>query len=106
TAWVIGYNAANLSRVSVLNLMPNGTGGAIWNAGAGPAADANGNVYLLTGNGTFDTTLTAGGFPVNSNFGNSIVKIAPSGTSVVDYFTMSNTVAESNADQDLGSGGG
>jgi hypothetical protein len=34
-----------------------------WNAGAGPAADALGNIYIALDNGTFDTTLTANGFP-------------------------------------------
>jgi hypothetical protein len=75
-------------------------------AGAGPAADAQGNVYLLDGNGTFDTTLTAGGFPSTGNFGNAFVKIATtSGLSVADYFATFDTVSASNADTDLGSGG-
>ena len=105
TAWVIGYNQTNLSRVSVLNLTPNGSDGSVWAAGAGPAADASGNIYLLMANGTFDTTLNMGGFPANGDYGNAFVKILTGGTSVADYFTMSNTVSESNADQDLGSGG-
>jgi hypothetical protein len=76
-------------------------------SGGGPAADAAGNVYLLTANGAFETTLDANGFPNKQDYGNSFVKIAgASGTlSVADYFTMFNEVAESNADQDLGSGG-
>src|ERR1700688_1173765 len=60
TAWVIGYNETTLAQVNVLNLTPNGSEGGIWAAGSGLAADANGNLYLLTGNGTFDTTLTSG----------------------------------------------
>jgi hypothetical protein len=105
TAWVIGYNEANLGRVSILNLTPNGNDGSVWAAGAGPAADAGGNIYLLVANGTFDTTLNGNGFPGKGDYGNAFVKIATGGTSVADYFTMSNTVSESNADQDLGSGG-
>jgi len=76
-------------------------------AGGGPAADPQGNLYLLMGNGTFDTTLN-GGFPEHGDYGNAFVKIqvASSGAlSVADYFTMSNTTSESNGDQDLGSGG-
>ena len=38
-------------------------GPAIWMSGGGPAADAAGNVYLLTANGVFETTLDANGFP-------------------------------------------
>ena len=107
TGWVIGFDEATLARVSVLNLIPNGNDGAMWNAGSGPALDADGNLYVLTGNGTFDSSLNSGGFPVNANYGNAIVKIstANSALSVLDYFTMSNSISESNADVDLGSGG-
>ena len=106
TGWVIGYDASTLSQTHVLNVTPNGNEGAIWMAGNGPAADAGNNIYFLTGNGTFDTTLDANGFPSQDNYGNAFVKLSTSGTlSVADYFTMSNTIAESNADIDLGSGG-
>jgi autotransporter-associated beta strand protein len=105
TGWVIGYNASNLQQVSVLNTTPNGSGGAYWNAGAGPAADVQGNFYNLAGNGTFDTTLN-NGFPNQGDFGNAFIKFSPTGgLHVADYFTMHNTVDESNADTDLGSGG-
>ena len=106
TGWIIAFNAGTLARASVLNITPNGSRGGIWMAGAGPAADAQGNVYLLDGNGTFDTTLTAGGFPNTGNFGNAFVKIATTGgLSVADYFATFDTVSASNADTDLGSGG-
>ncbi|HYM43353.1 MAG TPA: hypothetical protein VET46_11370, partial [Steroidobacteraceae bacterium] len=73
----------------------------------GPAADASGNIYLLTGNGAFETTLDANGFPNRGDYGNSFLKLTPGGgtLSVADYFTMYNEVAESNGDVDLGSGG-
>jgi hypothetical protein len=106
TAWVMGYDAATLDQVSVLNVVPNGSEGAFWNSGAGPAADADGNFYNLAGNGTFDTTLDSNGFPINGNYGNAFIKFSPSGgLHVADYFNMHNTIAESNADEDLGSGG-
>src|SRR5207249_9812308 len=48
----------------------------------------------------------AQGFPINGNYGNAFMKLSISGTlAVADYFNMFNTVAESNADEDLGSGG-
>ncbi len=105
--WVLSYNETTLAQTGVLSLEPNGSDGAIWAAGAGPAADANGNIYLLTGNGTFDTTLNSSSFPAKGDFGNAFVKIATSsgGMSVVDYFTMTNTVSESDGDVDLGSAG-
>jgi hypothetical protein len=61
---------------------------------------------FLVGNGTFDTTLDSRGFPINGDCGNCFVKISTSGPlALSDYFTMYNTVAESDADLDLGSGG-
>jgi hypothetical protein len=73
----------------------------------GPAADSSGNIYLLTANGAFETTMDTNGFPNKQDYGNSFLKIssAGAGLAVLDYFAMFNEVAESNADQDLGSGG-
>jgi hypothetical protein len=107
TSWVMGYNEASLAQVSVLNLTPNGNDGGIWSAGSGPAADAAGNLYALLGNGTFETNLTANGFPSNSGYGNAFVKLSTGGgtLAVSDYFNMSGTVSESGGDIDLGSGG-
>jgi len=102
----MAYDPLTLAQTSVLNLTPNGSMGGIWMAGAGPAADAAGNIYLLDGNGTFDTTLNASGFPVNGNFGNAFLKISTTGgLAVADYFATFDTVSKSNADTDLGSGG-
>jgi hypothetical protein len=60
----------------VLNVTPNGSEGAIWAAGAGPAADSNGNIYFLDANGTFDTNLNANGFPAEGDYGNAIMKLS------------------------------
>jgi Immunoglobulin I-set domain len=105
--WLMAYNETSLAQTSVLNVTPNGSDGAIWMAGAGLAADSSGNIYFLDANGTFDTTLTAGGFPVNGDYGNAFLKISTAGNvlAVADYFNMHNTVSESGSDEDLGSGG-
>ena len=107
TSWVIAYNQNTLARTAVLNLTPNGTHGAIWASGAAPGVDGSGNLFALTGDGTFETTLDANGFPNRGDFGNCFVKLSTANNSlqVADYWTMYNTVAESNADADLGSGG-
>jgi Immunoglobulin I-set domain len=106
TGWIIGYNQTTLKQTGVLNITPNGSEGAIWMAGDGPAADSSGNFYFLVANGTFDNTL-ANGRPSSGDYGNAFIKISTSGNnlSVGDYFTMFNTTSESDADQDLGSGG-
>jgi len=106
--WIITYAESSLARNGVLNVAANSSSGpAIWMAGGGPAVDSSGNVYLLTANGAFETTMDANGFPSRQDFGNSFLKIsnAGAGLKVLDYLPLSNEVAESNADQDLGSGG-
>jgi hypothetical protein len=105
--WVMGYSESTLQQVSVLNLTPNGTAGAIWMSGSGLAADGTGNIYFLDANGTFDDTLNASQFPENDDYGNSFLKLSTSGNtlSVADYFTMHDTDAETSIDEDLGSGG-
>jgi hypothetical protein len=109
TGWIIAYGESTLQRTAVLNVAPNSAGGgpAIWMAGGGPAVDSTGNIYLLTANGVFDTTLDASGFPSQGDYGNSFLKIATAGgtLSVADYFAMYNEVDESDGDVDLGSGG-
>ena len=111
--WIIAFDQATLGLTSALNVARSASGSgfasqgpAIWMSGGGPAADTAGNVYLLTANGRFETTL-AGGFPSGGDYGNSFLKIssAAGALSVGDYFTMSGEVAESSGDQDLGSGG-
>lgn len=109
TGWIIAYSGSTLARTAVFNAAPNsgGVGPAIWMAGGGPAADASGNVYLLTANGAFETTLDANGFPNQGDYGNSFLKLSTAGGTLTatDYFAMYNAVSESGADQDLGSGG-
>jgi hypothetical protein len=106
SAWIMGYNETSLAQVSVLNLTPNGNDGSVWASGAGPAVDSNGNLFFLLANGTFDTSLNADGFPSQGDYGNAFVNVSTaSGLAVKDYFTMDNTVSESDGDVDLGSGG-
>lgn len=117
TSWVISYSESTLQQVSVLNLTANGSKqngeeGGIWSAGSGPATDASGFIYLLVGNGTFDTTLDGNGFPTERDFGNSFMKLSASGSSltVADFFAMDDpsgedAESESSDNMDLGSGG-
>jgi hypothetical protein len=107
TGWIIGYDEHTLAQTNVLNITPNGSEAAIWMSGAGLAADSASNIYFLAGNGTFDTNLNANGFPNQGDYGNSFMKLSTTSNrlAVADYFCMSNTVAESSVDADLGSGG-
>lgn len=107
TGWMIGYDQKTLAQTSVLNVTPNGGEGSFWNAGAGPAADASGNIIALQANGTFDSTMDARGFPSQQNFGNSFLKISTTNRqlAVADYFAPFNIESENSVDEDLGSGG-
>lgn len=96
--WIIGYDAKTLRQTSVLVATPNGYAGAFWQAGVAPAADSEGNLYLVSGNGIFDAA--SGG----SDFGESVLKLSPN-LSASDYFTPYNADALSDQDIDLGSSG-
>ncbi len=112
--WIIAVNESTLAISGSLNVALGASGSgfasqgpAIWMSGGGPAVDSAGNVYLLTANGRFETTLNAAGFPSGGDYGNSFLKLSFSGgtISVADYFTMSGELSESANDEDLGSGG-
>jgi hypothetical protein len=103
--WIIGYhawgyNANSLRQSAVFVDTPNWDAGSFWQAGAAPAADANGNIYVVSANGTFDANL--GG----SDLGESILKISTSQRlAVADYFTPFDADSLSDKDLDLGSSG-
>ena len=100
--WVLGYNAQNLQQQeAVFTTTPQGKRGGIWQSGAGLAADQNGNIYFMDGDGTFDAN--TGG----SDYGMSMIRLSISsdGLTVADYFTPFNEAKLSVVDKDLGSGG-
>lgn len=99
--WMIGYNAATLTQAAVFNATANGSRAGIWMSGGAPAADTSGNLFLSTGNGTFDATSATS---PNNDFGDSILKISPS-LSVADWFTPFNQSVLQSNDLDLGAGG-
>jgi len=98
--WVMSYDARSLKQTGVLNVSPRAKESGIWQADAGPAADSDGNVYLITGNGGF--TAASGG----RDYGDSVLKIAltANGLSVLDYFTPADQAHLNDTDGDFGSG--
>jgi fibronectin type 3 domain-containing protein len=98
--WVIGFDKSTLQIVATFNANPNGSDSGIWMAGGAPAVDTFGNLYFLTGNGTFDAD--SGGL----DYGDSTVKLSTSGgLSVSSWFTPSDQSNLQAGDQDHGSGG-
>jgi hypothetical protein len=122
--WLMAYDAASLRLLDAFNtspdvpppgfgndLNPYGNDAGIWMSGFGPAADADGNIYFATGNGSF------GG----RDYGCSVLKlhqderwIVPPGRGkpllvpylrVVDSYTPYNQRDLNKDDGDLGSGG-
>jgi hypothetical protein len=117
--WVLGFDPGNLQIVAVFNTTPNGGMAGIWEAGGRLSSDDQNNLYLETGNGSFDgSQLDGSGFPIDANYGDCFIKLAwdqPSTETnqnsngwrlkVVDYFTPSNNDTINGADLDLGSCG-
>jgi hypothetical protein len=97
--WLFGYDAATLSQKFVFSTTDAtgsaSNGASIWSGGAGPAADASGNIYFSTGNGTFDG---------KKNFSESVIKLSPTGT-LLDSFTPFNQNIFDANDIDLASAG-
>ncbi len=99
--WVLGYDATALQQRIVYNVTPDGYAGGMWESGAGMAADAQGNLYVVTGNGTVGVS----GDPTNlRNRGESALKLVPSGSTlqVASYFTPFNFQFLNDDDIDYG----
>jgi hypothetical protein len=99
--WVIAYDGRSLKQLGALIVTPNGSAAGIWQGDAGLAADSAGNVFAVTGNGTFNESGTP------PDYGNSVLKLGlgKNGLEVRDFFTPSDQAAMSSEDADLGSSG-
>ncbi len=99
SGWVLAYDAKTLAPIAAWCSTPRGVNGGIWASGQGPAADGAGNVYVSTGNGSFDAR--------HGNFGGSVVKLRLEGRrfAVKGYFAPCNQQKLSELDLDLGSAG-
>jgi hypothetical protein len=98
--WVMGFNASNIAQApAVFNDSPNGSRSGIWMGGGAPAADSGNNLYVITGNGTYDGT-------TNADFGDSFLKLSTSsGIAIGDWFTPADEATLEGNDADFGSGG-
>jgi len=93
--FLMAYEAQTLTQVSVLNTSPTGSEASIWQSGQGPAVDEEGNVYVVTGNGSWDGV---------RNFSEIFLKLN-SKLSLIDWFTPTNHLALDREDADLNSSG-
>lgn len=97
--WVMAYDAQSLNQKAILNVNPDGKEAGIWLSDTGPAMDGDGNLYVPTGNGTFDA-----GFG-GRDYGDSVLKLDGSTLAIRDYFTPNEQERISDADSDVGSSG-
>jgi fibronectin type 3 domain-containing protein len=115
--WVLGYSASTMQMTGMFNANPNGNDDGIWQSGGRIEIDSSGALYFETGNGLFDSALNAQGFPVNGDYGDSVVKlVTDSSTSsnpningwgfhVADYFAPFDQQTLNNDDTDMASSG-
>jgi hypothetical protein len=114
--WVLGYDSKTLQQKIVYNDTPNGEAGGLWESGMGMAADAQGNLYVVSGNGTVgknaytpsdNGTSALGSNPDPTDLsgrGESAMKLTPSGSTlqVSSYFTPTNYLDLDVNDLDYG----
>jgi hypothetical protein len=96
--WLFAYNAQTLQQSAGFSTTPDGAEGGLWMAGASASADSSGNVFIISGNGTFDAN--SGGH----DYGDSFIRLN-SNLGVTGFFTPFNQDSLSSSDWDLGSSG-
>jgi len=95
--WIVAFDADSLRQLDpIFCATPNGEMGGIWQAGNGPASDSQGNLYVMTGNGTFA--------PDARQFGSSFLKL-DAGLKLIDWFAPADVESLNFLDVDLGSSG-
>lgn len=117
--WLIAFDVDTFRSTAAWCTSPHGLGAGIWQAGAGPAADENGDVYIMTGN----YGVEAGGGtapPAAGDLPESFIKLhystpadahSQGALHAVGWFTpfrdadRTKTFQDDFTDYDLGSGG-
>lgn len=106
--WLVGFDATTLLPIPRLVFCdtPDGSQGGIWQGGAGPTVDNNGNVFISTANAgaAYCANQTAG------DIAESFLRFNPaSGLSVnasgFDFWAPGDAPSLGNADSGVGSGG-
>ena len=97
--WILGFDATTLDLKYTYNTTPDGWAGGIWMAGQGISVGKDGNLYVVTGNGTTSADNTK-----VSGRSESLIKLTPQLTPL-DWFTPANYDYLDQADLDYGSDG-
>lgn len=116
--WLLGWQVNTLTPIAAHQVQNDNTlvsdpvGNnkfitGIWMSGGGPAADASGNIYAVTGNSDSSGSPGSGttSFSPPNNIQESIVKFDSGITTLLDYFSDSSLITLDVNDTDLGAGG-
>jgi hypothetical protein len=101
SGWLLQYSASTLQLLhhfhTISTSQPTYELAGIWGAGFAPAIDANGNVFVVTGNGAFAKK--------TGDWAESVLRLPSGLTKVADHFTVSDYRKLNKDDRDFGSGG-
>jgi hypothetical protein len=98
--WILGYDAANLNLKYTYNATANGWAGGIWMAGQGISVGEDGNLFVVTGNGT----TSADNNDYSGGRSESLIKLSPQ-LHMLDWYTPSNFKYLDDLDLDYGCDG-
>ncbi len=94
--WVVGVATSGPPDLVSFEVASDGEGGAVWQSGGAPAVDAQGDLYVTTGNANPDPPQ---GGPDPKKYTESVVKLTPTLSPVASF---KDTVA--GGDEDLSTG--
>lgn len=101
TGWVFRFDADLASHQAYPMIQKQLTGellGGVWMTGFAPAIDSQGNVFVVTSNGSTSPQSQQG-------LSSSVLKLSPDLSTVIDRFTPANYALLDRIDADFGSGG-
>ncbi len=106
--WLLGWETGTLTPLAANDLFdlqatsPNTFFlSSIWMSGYAPSVDDSGNILVVTGNSDYSGTTYDG----VTNIQESVIKLSPDLSSVLDLFTPSDWSSLDQGDTDFGSGG-
>lgn len=101
SGWMLRYDAS-LTQKAAFHTIDDPHAlelASIWMGGYASAFDEDGNIFFVTGNGSFDA-VTGG-----ANYGESVMSMSPDLSTVKSFFTPTNELKLNQNDGDFGSGG-
>ncbi|HVC24549.1 MAG TPA: hypothetical protein VND23_02220, partial [Acidimicrobiales bacterium] len=110
--WLVGVSTSTASVTTMWSSeigsgLFEGGGGGIWQSGSAPVVDAQGDIYVSTGNGVSPSPGLGTQNPEPVNYAEAVVKLSTTGGKlhVLDWFVPWDAKSLNKQDGDLGSGG-